>query len=396
MAARRKRILVQAIVAILCGIVYFNTYSLDLVENGIKKGAEFYMPWRVDFPNISVEHILNDDGGRISSVVFDDGNEIRRSYVDGLLRVDGNAITYTTANLLPTKEQRLVPFLDEERMSFLHNVAGRSAEDLNLEVMPVVDRVIISNKFKVASKQKRTGIGSNTTSSVRNGQQMLRVGEWNAARGLDWDVFPEFYPDADIIILNEMDFGMARSGNQDTTKAMARSLELNYAYGVEFLELTNGNDEEINATIGKNNIIGYHGNAVLTKFHIVESKVVRLHPLYDLLYNVKTTGMAKGERRLGGRMALFTLIQTDQVGLDILVISIHAHAGSKRHLLEQDAKLVCDEIQAYSTPNVIIGGDIDRPIPQKLVSDCGFFPLTTTNSAYESTNKLIPSWRVGK
>jgi len=350
-------------------------------EHTQQEAATIFVPWANDFPTLTVEHILNDGGVRLSGVVYDEGNEIRRSYADGLLQVDGNAVTYTIPTLLPIHEQNLVPFLAEEQLSFLSNTAKRSAKEINLEVLPVLDRVVVSNKY-------------DSTSAAKKNSKILRIGEWNAARGLDWDVFPKFYPDADIIILNEMDIGMARSGNQDTTKAMSDFLEMNYAYGVEFLELTNGNEEEINATVGKTNLIGYHGNVVMTKWPIVQSEIVRLHSLYDLLYDEKTSGMAKGERRLGGRMALFTLIRADEFG-DILAISIHAHSGSKRQLLKGDAKLVCDEIQKYSTPNVIIGGDIASPIPQTLVSDCGFFALEKTNSQQGGKgSRLMPSWKI--
>jgi endonuclease/exonuclease/phosphatase family metal-dependent hydrolase len=191
-----------------------------------------------------------------------------------------------------------------------------------------------------------------------------------------------------------MDWGMARSGNIDTTKQMSQHLKMNYAYGVEFLELTNGNEREINATFGKHNHIGYHGNAVLSKWPILESKIVRLHSLFDLLYEEKTSGQAKGERRLGGRMALFTSIETF-VG-KILIISMHAHSGSSRNLLRGDAALVCDEIQRWNITNVIIGGDIATPIPKWLVSDCDFFALGKTNSRQEHGKGLTPTWKVGK
>ena len=217
-----------------------------------------------------------------------------------------------------------------------------------------------SSGLTVSSLEPGTGfhlalISNVYGSKVAEKRQSLRVrvGEWNAERGADWDIFPHFSPDADIIILNEMDWGMARSGNQDTTKAMASSLKMNYAFGVEFLELTNGNEGEIDATIGKSNDIGYHGNVVMTKWPIIESKIVRLHPLFDLLSKVKTKGQAKGERRLGGRMSLFTLVDAGEIG-SILVLSMHTHSGSKGYLLERDVSLLCDEIKKYATPNVII------------------------------------------
>ena len=39
-------------------------------------------PWSKDFPSLSVEHLLNSDKMRLSSVVYDDGREIRRSFAE--------------------------------------------------------------------------------------------------------------------------------------------------------------------------------------------------------------------------------------------------------------------------------------------------------------------------
>ena len=95
-------------------------------------------------------------------------------------------------------------------------------------------------------------------------------------------------------------------------------------------------------------------------------------------------------------MALFTLVRTDTYG-DILAVSVHAHSGSKQRFLKDDARLICKEIQKYSTTNVIIGGDIASPIPQTLVSKCGFFPLEKTNSQKRGKGSgSTPSWRVGE
>ncbi|KAL7461902.1 hypothetical protein ACHAXS_002310 [Conticribra weissflogii] len=339
-----------------------------------------YMPWKDAFPNLTAEDIVNDAGLRLSTVLYDNGNEVRRSYADGLLGVLGSVITHYSFPALGRHEpNNLLPFLYEERMSYLSNRAKRTATELNLEVLPTLDRVFISNTHR-----KHVVVGKDN---------ILRVGEWNAERGANWDVFIHFYPNADVIILNEMDWGMARSGNRDTTKEMADFLKMNYAYGVEFMELTNGNQEEINATVGQSNLIGYHGNVVMSKWPIIGSRIVRLHPLYDLLYEEKTSGQAKGERRLGGRMALFALIQTEYS--DILVVSVHTHSGSKRTLLEEDAKLLCSEIHKYSTTNVIIGGDLAAPVPQRLVSECGFFELKMTNS-HNGRGRLTPSWKIGE
>ncbi len=165
---------------------------------------------------------------------------------------------------------------------------------------------------------------------------------------------------------------------------------MNDAYGVEFLELTNGNAAEINATVGMKNSAGYHGNAVLSKWRISNVSILRLHPLYDLLYHERKESMAKEERRLGERMALFA---TTHIGSDtILLVSVHSHSGSKVHLFQEDAKLVCDEIQRRNATNVLLGGDTGPPFINPLVSDCGFYPLEMTNK--KNGRRFQPTWRV--
>ncbi|KAL7453061.1 hypothetical protein ACHAWC_004746 [Mediolabrus comicus] len=340
------------------------------------QGRPLIRPWPSDLPDVTVEHLM-DNNTRLSSVTFYNGNEIRRSYADGLMNANGK-ITENITFHVPTKTSHptpLVPFLIEERESYARNVASRLAKDLNLEVMPMLDTPEVGNDFVTATTSDRL---------------RLKIAEWNAERGTNWHVLPDFIPRADIIILNEMDWGMARSGNNHTIRSMANSLRMNYAYGVEFLELTNGNAAEINATVGMKNSAGYHGNAVLSKWRISDVSIVRLHPLYDLLYYERKEGMAKGERRLGGRMALFA---TTHIGGDtILLVSVHSHSGSKGRLFEEDAKLVCDEIQRRNATNVLLGGDTGPPFINPLVSDCGFYPLEKTNK--KNGRRFQPTWRV--
>ena len=311
----------------------------------------FIRPWASDLPDVTVEHLM-DNNTRLSTVTFYDGHEIRRSYADGLMNTNGKITFHVPSK--PTHPTPLIPFLLEERESYARNVAARSAKDLNLEVMPMLNIPEFGNDFVTESASDQT-------------LSRLTIAEWNAERGTNWHVLPNFIPNADIIILNEMDWGMARSSNNHTIRSMANSLRMIYAYGVEFLELTNGNAGEINATKGMKNAAGYHGNAVLSKWRISDVSIVRLHPLYDLLYEEKKEGMARGERRLGGRMALFA---TTHIGNDtILLVSVHGHAGSKGHLFQEDAMMVCNEIQRRNATNVLLGGDTGPPFINPLVSD---------------------------
>ena len=80
--------------------------------------------------------------------------------------------------------------------------------------------------------------------------ESLKVVEFNAERGIKWlETAYKFQSEedlknVDVIILNEMDIGMARSENLHTTRMLAYALGMNYAWGLEFVELTRGDKSE--------------------------------------------------------------------------------------------------------------------------------------------------------
>lgn len=338
-----------------------------------------YTHWP-ELPEVQVEHLYDGPDTILSSVIFYLGNEVRRYYADGLVGVDNNAISFT----LPASSSSppLVPYLPSERASFARNVANRPAAVLNKEVLPMLDRVqLVNNQF--------------------NNQQLpmtLEVVVWNAERGTEWEMIPQSAPNADFLILNEMDWGMARSGNGHTTQQLAAEMQMNYAYGVEFMELTNGNAAEIKTTQGQSNAVGYHGNAILSKYPLEQAsaKIVRLHALYDHLYQEKAGAMDEGERRLGGRMALFAVTMLPN-GQRILLVSAHTQGGGKKKLLVGDAKRICLEIKAYSNiSGVFVGGDMAQLVASTIQSTCGdvILPLTETNNYKPVGNRPVPTWKV--
>jgi hypothetical protein len=113
------------------------------------------------------------------------------------------------------------------------------------------------------------------------------------------------------------------------------------------------------------------------KWSILDAKIVRLHPMYDHLYNSKQGWMDQGERRLGGRMALIATLRVGDV--DLLVISMHSQVGSDKARSKEDADIICEHIKESNVANVNISGDIDKDTVDRLVSNCGFFSLDTTN-----------------
>ena len=106
----------------------------------------------------------------------------------------------------------------------------------------------------------------------------------------------------DIIYANELDDGAVRSGNCNVAYEIAKSIGMNYAYGLEFIELVNPDDNK-----------GFHGNALFSRWPIRWAKVVHMPEQYNW-YNDR-------QKRIGGRCAI--LAKLDVHGREVGVASIH-------------------------------------------------------------------------
>lgn len=177
----------------------------------------------------------------------------------------------------------------------------------------------------------------------------LKVVELNAERGRWWMEATTLLQDADVIILNEMDIGMARSDQQHTTRLMAHFLGMNYAWGLEFVELTPGTEEDRYNANGVPDFNGLHGNGFLTKCAISDPVIFR-NEIGDYFSSVPAGLNANGlEKRLGGRMGMFGKIIVD--GNETVIGSVHKISGYedevKQYIGKRDAIIAGDQDFAY-------------------------------------------------
>lgn len=171
---------------------------------------------------------------------------------------------------------------------------------------------------------------------------------WNGERGhfVLEDELP--LPEASIYLLNEMDAGMARTGNVHTVRELARRLELSYAFGVEFLELTKGEPRERVAP-GENEL-GLHGNAVLSVFPLREPRLIR--------FSGGERWLEDDQKRLGGRMALICQVVTPSGAVRAVATHLESEAGPSvraRQMVE-----LLEALEAEGEPiATVIGGDLN-------------------------------------
>jgi endonuclease/exonuclease/phosphatase family metal-dependent hydrolase len=181
-----------------------------------------------------------------------------------------------------------------------------------------------------------------------------RIAFWNAERGkyLQPSIQLLRSAGADVILLCEMDYGMARSGQLHTTRELATALHMGYAFAVEYVELDLGDKRERRWHAGATNRDGMHGAAILSPCALERPALIRLESTGDWFDG------SRGERRVGGRIALAATLSI--AGLRLVVVSIHLESHSDPHdrALQVDPLLAAIDQYAPDLP-VIVGGDFN-------------------------------------
>ena len=181
----------------------------------------------------------------------------------------------------------------------------------------------------------------------------LRCLSWNIEKGTKLDMLIDIFRSdwrffsADLILLQEADLGMARSGNRFVARELARTLGMNFAFAPCFIELTKGAGEDLNA--GGENSSGLQGNAILSRFPIESAQTIRLPQCFE--------PFEFHEKRYGSRAAL--VCRFDLGGRKMTVVTTHLEVrNSPRCRARQIASLI-QGLREGSDTIVVIGGDLN-------------------------------------
>jgi len=187
----------------------------------------------------------------------------------------------------------------------------------------------------------------------------LRVVAWNAERlkygPASAAMLQPLAPD--VVLLSETDLGMARSGNRHTTADLAAALGMGYVYGVEFVELSLGDQREQQWHRNERNAVGFHGNAILSRLPLTDIALIRLDTGGRWF-----AGRAGEQRRIGGRMAIAARIAAG-VGMngssaDLIAVSLHLESDSDaQDRAQQMTRLLAALNARYGQARMVIGGD---------------------------------------
>lgn len=243
-------------------------------------------------------------------------------------------------------------------------VAARIHHDVvkALPEVPPAKRREIAEARPAASEHERLeaelgvfGCVEHASSPERRSQpRELRVVSWNLERGRFLapaaGLLSRLAPD--VVLLSEMDVGMARSGQHHTTRELAATLGHGYAYAVEFVELGLGGPEERERFAGEENQHGLHGGAITSAHALARPAVVRLDAGGHWLDG------SRGEARVGGRIAVLATVRAGTS--DVVLASVHLESHSDpEHRAEQMGALL-EAIEAYAPgAPALVGGDLN-------------------------------------
>lgn len=187
----------------------------------------------------------------------------------------------------------------------------------------------------------------------------LRVVQWNIERGVRLEGIIEALNThevlrfADLLLLNELDHGMIRSGNVNVALELSRALEAHAVYGVEYLELTKGAGQEL--SLKGDNTAALHGNAILTRYSFANAQVVRLSRCEN--------NFESAEKRVGGRIGILLDLEIGESALTAaathldVVNSPRCRGHQMRTMLEAiDARL---NARTRQPSGIVAGGDLN-------------------------------------
>src|SRR3954453_11832053 len=196
----------------------------------------------------------------------------------------------------------------------------------------------------------------------------IRVVDWNIDRGLRLPEITDFLASqqADLLTLQEVDLNARRTHFHNVAEDIARKLGMNYVFGREFDELTQGSRTSP----------AYHGQATLSRWRLKNPRVIRFR--YQSGFWRPRWFLPRTEpfqERLGGRIALVT--EVDALGRAFTVYNLHLESRGNNNLRLSQLKEVLDDATTY-VPRVpiLLAGDLNFDVSEgytaALIRQTGF------------------------
>ncbi len=235
-------------------------------------------------------------------------------------------------------EHGLVPYF--RQLAKFQSTRSLERSELYRMLEPEVDR-IMSTLLQENFAPPRAAAG-----------EMIRATAWNIERGIQLDGIIEVlatHPrmrNSDVLMITEVDLGMARTANRHVARELASALRLNYAFANSYISLVKGSGLEYH--VEGENTLGLHGNALFSRFPLLQAHRIALPAGKDL--------MAGKEKRLGFQQAVAAIV--DHPHGPFWAVSLHLDAHCTQRFRHRQMKLVLDHLDRQNPRlPMVIGGD---------------------------------------
>jgi endonuclease/exonuclease/phosphatase family metal-dependent hydrolase len=229
--------------------------------------------------------------------------------------------------------------------------------DIRSEVQSILNAVVVEHC-------------SNPKSKIQNPKSVTALA-WNIERGNVFEGIVEALQhhdqlkNKDVMLLTELDYGMARSGNRFVAREIAEALDLNYAFAPVYIALQKGSGVEAEAE--GENTKSIHGLAMFSRWPMKNVHAIPLPNGKDKMWGK--------EKRLGHLRALFADIE--HPAGEFRAVTVHLDAHCSRAHRRMQMKLILDHLDTLPTLPTLVGGDWN----------------TTTFNAQNATRAILGYWR---
>jgi endonuclease/exonuclease/phosphatase family metal-dependent hydrolase len=209
----------------------------------------------------------------------------------------------------------------------------------------------------------------------------MRIVNWNIDRGLRLRRVIDFLASqkADFLILQEVDLNARRTNFLNIAEEIAKKLQMNYAFGREFQELTQGRTASP----------AYHGQATLSRWCLRNSRVIRFRRQSDFWRpRWYLPQMSLFQERLGGRIALVTEVQVQGRRLAVYNLHLESRGADDLRLAQLEEALEDAAGKAGPLPTLLAGDlnlDASHAQPALALSHLGFRNALALPSPHTTT-----------
>ena len=182
----------------------------------------------------------------------------------------------------------------------------------------------------------------------------IKMVNWNINRGLQLQRVIEFLgrAKADIILLQETDLNARRTHRLNIAREISEKLRLNYVFGREFQELTQGSSGSP----------AYHGQATLSRWPLSNPRILRFQKQSSFWRpHWFLPEIDPFQERIGGRLAL--VCEADVADKTVVTYNLHLESKGDDRLRSSQLEETLEDTRQYSarTP-ILLAGDFNLDV----------------------------------